>query len=61
MNGKHQAETPCPSGIFWIVEEGDTFYLISRRLNIDLKKLMAANPGINPQNLKIGSRICIPK
>jgi len=50
----------CPSGVYWIVEPGDTLYLISRKLNVDLKKLIAANPGIQPKNLQIGSKICIP-
>ncbi len=60
MRRKLFRQKPCPSGVFWIVEEGDTFYLISRKLNIPLEKLLAANPGIDPENLQIGSKICIP-
>jgi len=51
---------PCESGIYWIVEEGDTFYLISLKLNIPLQKLLEANPDLDPKNLQIGSKICIP-
>lgn len=60
MRKKLSAENPCPSGIYWIVEEGDTFYLIARKLGIPLDKLLQSNPGIDPQNLQTGSKICIP-
>nr|WP_198360554.1 MULTISPECIES: LysM domain-containing protein [Thermincola] len=52
---------PCPSGIYWEVSPGDTLYLIAKKLNIPLKKLLAANPDVDPRNLQIGSKICIPK
>lgn len=50
----------CESGIYWIVEEGDTFYLISKKLNIPLDKLLKANPDLDPKNLLVGSKVCIP-
>ncbi|MHB9096164.1 MAG: LysM peptidoglycan-binding domain-containing protein [Eubacteriales bacterium] len=60
MRRKKPLKQPCESGIFWIVEEGDTLYLISRKLRVPLEKILQANPGIDPQNLQIGSKICIP-
>jgi len=60
MRKKIVCQQACPSGVFWIVEAGDTLYLISRKLDVSVKKLMAANPGIDPNNLQIGSKICIP-
>lgn len=54
-------QKPCDSGIYWIIEEGDTLWLISRKMNIPLKKILTANPGIDPENLQIGSKICLPK
>lgn len=54
------SQKTCASGVYWIVEEGDTLYLISRKLNIPLEKLMEANKDIDPKNLQIGSKICIP-
>ncbi len=60
MKKKTSAQQNCPSGVYWIVAPGDTLYLISRQLNIPLEKLFEANPGIDPKNLQIGSKICIP-
>lgn len=53
-------QRPCASGVYWIIEEGDTLWLISRKLNIPLAKILAVNPDIDPKNLQIGSKICIP-
>jgi len=50
----------CPSGVYWIIDKGDTLYLISRKLNIPLEKLLSVNPGVNPENLQVGDKICIP-
>lgn len=60
MEDQTTLQQTCKSGIYWIVEKGDTFYLISRRMNIPLEKLLEANPGMDPKNLQIGSKICIP-
>lgn len=54
------AQKPCDSGIYWIIEEGDTLWIISRKLNIPLEKILAVNPDVDPKNLQIGSKICIP-
>ena len=60
MRKKRVQQLPCESGVYWIVEEGDSFYLISRKLNVPLEKLLKVNPGLDPKNLQIGSKICIP-
>jgi len=39
---------------------GDTFYSIARRYNISVDALIAANPNVDPDNLRIGQQICIP-
>ncbi len=50
----------CPGGQIYVIQAGDTLYLIARRFNIPLNVLLMANPGINPYNLRIGQEICIP-
>lgn len=60
MRKRNSVQKPCDSGIYWVVEEGDTLYLISRKLNIPLEKIIQINPGVDPYNLQIGSKICIP-
>ncbi len=53
-------EPRCPGGFFYTVVIGDTLYSIARRNNIPVPALIAANPGINPQALRIGQQICVP-
>lgn len=58
---RQQVYPPCPEGTEpYTVRRGDTFYLIARRFNVRLDVLLSANPGINPDTLSIGQRICIP-
>ena len=51
---------PC-DGSYYIVRSGDTLYSIAIKYNTTVAKLMAANPGIDPNNLMVGQLICIPK
>ena len=50
----------CPNGFFHVVRPGDTFYGLSQQFGISVEAIMRANPGINPNNLQVGQRICIP-
>ncbi|WP_246579258.1 LysM peptidoglycan-binding domain-containing protein [Alkaliphilus flagellatus] len=51
----------CPAGTMpYIIRAGDTFFSIARRFNVSLDALIAANPNVDPDNLMIGQRICIP-
>lgn len=51
----------CPRGFVYIVQPGDTLFLIARRYNISLQSLIAANPQIPDPNLIFpGQAICIP-
>ena len=51
----------CPGGFLYTIRAGDTLYLIAQRYNVTVQELIAANPGINPNNLQIGQQICIPR
>ncbi len=44
----------------YTVKRGDSYYLISKRLGVSLRDLMAANPNINPARLTVGDVLCIP-
>ncbi len=50
----------CPSGFFYTVILGDSFFTIALRYNISVDALIAANPTINPKELQVGQEICIP-
>ncbi|MDP0489902.1 MAG: LysM peptidoglycan-binding domain-containing protein [Verrucomicrobiota bacterium JB023] len=41
------------------VQAGDTLYSIARRHGMSVKTLTAMNPGLNPNNLKIGQKIAL--
>lgn len=45
---------------FYRIEQGDTIYNIANRLNSTINLILSANPGLNPNNLVIGSVITVP-
>ncbi|MCK9536885.1 MAG: LysM peptidoglycan-binding domain-containing protein [Bacilli bacterium] len=51
----------CPIGtIGHAVRPGETLWMIARRYNTTVRAVMMANPGINPNTLRIGQIICVP-
>jgi LysM repeat protein len=54
------APGPCPGGFLHTVTISDTFYSIARRYGIAVPALAAANPGVDPNRLRIGQQICVP-
>lgn len=42
------------------IQQGDTFYSISRRFFTQPQLISTANPGVNPDNLRIGQQIVVP-
>ncbi|WP_227763206.1 LysM peptidoglycan-binding domain-containing protein [Zhaonella formicivorans] len=51
---------PCPGGFIWVVERGDTIYRIAQMTGKSVREILQANPGVNPYNLRPGTRLCIP-
>lgn len=43
-----------------IIQPGDTLYKISREYNVSVESILDANPGIDPNYLRVGQRLCIP-
>lgn len=53
--------TVCPPGTFtYTVRAGDTFFSIAQRYGTTVAALRAANPGVDPNRLFPGQRICVP-
>ena len=48
------------NGIAHEVKRGDTLYTLSRLYNVSVGNIMKENKGINPYNLMIGEKICMP-
>lgn len=51
---------PCPGGQIYEIKPGDSYFGLARRFSTTIQALMDANPGVDPQNLQLGMRICIP-
>ncbi len=51
----------CPADtVAYYVKPGDSLYKIARNNNTTVRAIMNVNPDINPRNLEIGSKICVP-
>lgn len=44
----------------YIVKPGDTLFLISKRTNYRQAAIVAANPGLNPNRLRVGQKLNLP-
>ena len=44
----------------YTVRQGDTLYSIGQRFEVSVEQLRAANSGIDPKNLVVGTRLLIP-
>lgn len=58
------AVAPVPvagsGGKWYVVQRGDTLYGLARRLGVSLDSLLAANPGLNPDRIRVGDRLRLP-
>jgi tetratricopeptide (TPR) repeat protein len=52
--------SPSPTSRTHAVRSGETFYSIARLYNVDVKKLIAANPGVAPSSMPSGYVLKIP-
>ena len=50
----------CPNGFIYTIRAGDTLFALAQRFGTTVNAIILANPGIDPNSLQIGRRICIP-
>lgn len=43
-----------------IIQSGDTLYKIAQEYNVSVRSILDANPGVDPNYLRVGQRLCIP-
>ncbi len=51
---------PSPTPFIYTIKAGDTFSQLSEKFNISQDDLRAANPGVDPNSMSIGSTLLIP-
>ncbi len=51
---------PAPSVQQYTIAKGDNFYTIATKLRTTTKKIIEANPNVNPAKLQIGQKINVP-
>ena len=52
----------CPVGSFeYTIKPGDTLYMLAITYNTTVQAILAINPGLDPNNLRVGQVICIPR
>ena len=45
--------------IYHVVQQGDTFYRLAQRYQTTVPDIIMRNPGVNPYNLQVGTRLRI--
>ncbi|MEQ2527291.1 LysM domain-containing protein [Bacillaceae bacterium CLA-AA-H227] len=49
-----------PNHNAYIIQAGDTLWRIAQTFGVTITSILAANPSVEPDNLRVGQRICIP-
>ncbi|MEG6589539.1 LysM peptidoglycan-binding domain-containing protein [Paenibacillus barengoltzii] len=50
-----------PNHVSRIIQPGDTLYQIAQEYGVTIASILEANPGVDPNSLRVGQRLCIPQ
>ena len=59
-NSLYSQLRPACDGTMHTIMRGDSLYKLAMEHNITVEDILEINPDLNPYNLQIGMRICIP-
>jgi len=51
---------PCSPESRYIIRAGDSFSRLSRKYGLSIGTIASLNPGVNPDDLRVGQVICLP-
>lgn len=54
------AETATTPAKTYVVQDGDSFYTISRKFNTTISEIQQMNPNLDPSNLTPGTSVAVP-
>ena len=54
------AQDNQPGGPVYVVQSGDTFYLIAIKFGVTVDQVISANPNIDPNMLSVGMEVVVP-
>jgi LysM repeat protein len=60
LGGSTSGSSLLGTGGSYTIQKGDLLGTIAKHNHVSLKALLAANPGVNPNRMKIGQKITIP-
>ncbi|MDI6870188.1 MAG: LysM peptidoglycan-binding domain-containing protein [Bacillota bacterium] len=59
--GFARCQAVAAANCWYVVQPGDTLYDLARRLGLTVEALVKANPGIDPDRIRVGDRLRLPK
>lgn len=61
MNSQNNSCNNCPAGqIPYTIRSGDTLWALAQSYGTTVQEILKINSGIEPENLPVGLRICLP-
>ena len=57
---KPVSAAPAPAAAVHVVQKGESLSVISKRYNVKMGAIVAANPGLKPNFIRIGQKLSIP-
>jgi len=57
---KQPQHPTCPTLNTYVIQKGDILSAIAGAFNVSVQEVVAINPGLDPNNIEVGTIICLP-